>query len=91
MFQVASKFGAMHDANLMISDATSVCVAAVKLSTFFNNSYKKIKIWKEHMQTKPGNKKRLKLESIRQTSGQIEIELFENCLAATQISHQKFI
>jgi len=64
-----------HVLNLVISDASSVCVAAVslfglltELSTFFNNSYKTMEVWEEHMQTKPGNKKRLGLERIGQTS-----------------------
>ena len=63
-----------HVLNPVISDASSVCVAAVslcglftELSTFFNDFYKSMKIWKEHMQTKPKNKKRLKLERIGQT------------------------
>lgn len=61
-----------HVLNLVISDASSVCVAAVslfgtELSIFFNNSYKRMKVWEEHMQTKPGNKKRLRLDRIGQT------------------------
>ena len=50
------------------------CVAAVslfglltELSTFFNDSYKRMKVWEEHLQTKPGNKKRLRLERIGQS------------------------
>ena len=39
---------------------------------------------KEHMQTKPGNKK-------HKLRGQVKIEHFKNCLAATQISHQNAI
>ena len=60
--------------NLVISDASSVCVAAVslfglltELRTFFNDSYKKIYVWEEHMHTKTGNNKRLRLERISQT------------------------
>ena len=60
--------------NLVISDASSVCVAAVSLfglltevCTFFNDSYKRMKVWEKHMQTKPGNKKHLRLERIGQT------------------------
>jgi len=60
--------------NLLISDASSVRVAAVslfglftELPTFFNDSYKRMKVWEEHMQTKPGNKKRPRLERIGQT------------------------
>ena len=63
-----------HVLNLVISDASSICVAAVnpfglltKISTFLNDSYKKMKVWEEHMQTKPGNKKRLRQERIGQT------------------------
>jgi len=63
-----------HVPNLVINDASSVCVAAVslfglltELSTFFNDSFKRMKVWEEHMQTKPGNKKRLRLERIGQT------------------------
>ena len=63
-----------HVLNLVISDASSVCVVAVslfgllaELSTFFNNSYKRMKVWEEYVQTKPGNKKRLRLERIGQT------------------------
>ena len=58
----------------MISDASSVCVAAVslfgllaELSAFINDSYKRMEIWEEHLQTKPGNKNRLRLERIGQT------------------------
>jgi len=50
-----------HVLNLVISDASSVCVVAVslfglltELSTFFNDCYEKMKVWEEHMQTKPG-------------------------------------
>ena len=53
-----------HVLNLVISDASSVCVAAVslfglltELCTFFNDSYKRMKVWEGHMQTKPENKK----------------------------------
>ena len=63
-----------HVLNLVISDASIVCVAAVslfslltELSTFFNNSNKRMKVWEEHTQTKPGNKNRLRLEHIGQT------------------------
>ena len=42
--------------NLVIIDASSVCGAAVslfgfltKLSTFINDSYKRIKVWEEHV------------------------------------------
>ena len=63
-----------HVLNLVISDVSSVCVAAVslfglltELCTFFNDSYKRMKVWEEHMQTKPGNKKHLRLEHIGQT------------------------
>jgi len=52
----------------------AVCVAAVslfglltELSTFFYDSYNWMKVWEEHMQTKPGNKKHPSLERIGQT------------------------
>jgi len=58
----------------VINDASSVRVAAVsrvglltELSTFFNDSYKRMKVWEEHMQAKPRIKKRLRLERIGQT------------------------
>jgi len=63
-----------HVLNLVNSDASSVCVAAVslfgllaELSTFFNDSYKRMEVWEEHLQTKPGNKKRPNLERSGQT------------------------
>ena len=63
-----------HVLNLVISEATSTCVAAVslfglfpELYTFFNNLYKRIKVWEKHILIKPGNKKRLRLERIGQT------------------------
>ena len=62
-----------HVLNLVINEVSSVCVAAVslfdlftELSTFFNDFYKRMKVWEEHMQTKPGNKKLLRLERIGQ-------------------------
>jgi len=79
-----------HVLGLVISGVSSVCVAAVslfglltELSTFFNDSYKRIKVWEEHMQTKPGNKKRLRLERIGQTRwssrGRALRKLFVSC------------
>ena len=60
--------------NLVINDASSVCVSAVslfglltELCTFFNDSYKRMKVWEEHKRTKPENKKHLRLERIGQT------------------------
>ena len=54
-----------HVLNLVISDASRVCVAAVslfnllpELCTFFNDSYKRMKVCEEQMQTKPRNKTR---------------------------------
>ena len=59
--------------NLVISDASSVCVAAVnlfglltELCTFFNDSNKRMKVWEEHRRTKPENKKNLTQERIGQ-------------------------
>ena len=62
--------------NLVINDASSVCLAAVslfglvaELSTFINDSYKRTKVWEDHnVQAKPGNRKRLRLERIGQTT-----------------------
>jgi len=74
-----------HVLNLVINDASSVCVAAVSLlgsaywtiySTFFNDSYKRMKVWEEHMQTKPGNKKRLRLERRWSSRGRALRKLF---------------
>ena len=57
----------------MISHASSVCVAAVslfglltELSTLFNDFCKRMKVWKEHMQSNTRKEETLRLDRIGQ-------------------------
>ncbi|CAH2319437.1 zinc finger MYM-type 1-like [Pelobates cultripes] len=63
-----------HVLNLVICDASSVCVPAVSLfgllgnlSTFFSESYKRIKIWEDQLKAKTGSAKLKRLDKIGTT------------------------
>ena len=63
-----------HVLNLVIGDASSVCVPAENLfkllndlTTFFNQSFKRMKVWEEQMKGKSGSSKFCRLEHIGQT------------------------
>ncbi|XP_068122030.1 zinc finger MYM-type protein 1-like [Hyperolius riggenbachi] len=63
-----------HVLNLVIGDASTVCVPAVSLfgllsnlSTFFNESYKRMKLWEDQIKKKTGSSKLKRLEHIGRT------------------------